>query len=253
MKELSNEVKIGLVVLAAIIVAYFGFRIMQDEPLFSNVKIVNTKFANVDGLLRGSSVYLNGFKVGSVREMQYMPEVDSVRVVLSITEPIGIPVGSKAVLAAPGIIGSAVIEIEKSNSPVFIDWGSYIEGIQEEGLLNAITDEGTEVVDSVQVTLELVNELLRGMNDIENSSGSQIEATINNFKATTDALRDVVESRKSEIDSIIIAAENTLSNVSELSDSSLADIESMIANLEAFSNDLDSLSQNLQSSTNSLN
>lgn len=66
---LSNELKIGLVVIAALVVAFFGFRFMNDEPLLSSVNLLNTKFDNVDGLLVGSTVTMNGFKVGSVRDM----------------------------------------------------------------------------------------------------------------------------------------------------------------------------------------
>lgn len=121
------------------------------------------------------------------------------------------------------------------------------------GLLSSFSDQGAALADTVQSTLTQVNKLLRGINEIEEGASSQIEATVDNFKEVTDVVSEVITARKTEIDSLIVATNNTLQNISELSDSSSADLESLVANLEQFSNDLDELSQSLQESTNSLN
>jgi len=249
----SNELKIGLVIIAALVVSFFGFRFMNDEPLLSSVTLVNTKFDNVDGLLRGSSVYMNGFKVGSVREMSYLGEEDSVLVEISITEPIKIPVGSTAQLAAPDFLGSSTIQIVKSNNVGMVEWNGYIKGVQKIGLLSSFSDQGAALADTVQATLTQVNKLLRGINEIEEGASSKIEATVDNFKEVTDVVAEIITTRKTEIDSLIIATNKTLQNISTLSDSSSADLESLVENLEKFSSDLDLLSKNLQESTNSLN
>lgn len=254
--KFSNEVKIGLVVLAATVIAFLGFRFMKDEPLLSRVKLLYTTYDDVGGLSRGSTVYVNGLKVGSVRELNYKFEVDSIEVVMSITEPIPIPKGSKALLAPPGIIGSPVIEIERSNNSTILEWGSRLEGVKEPQLMDSfsgLADSGPAVVDSVQQTLGLVNNLLRSMNGIEKNVSSDIEKSVSNFQKTSATISDLLEQKKAEIDSLISATENTMSNISDLSDSSTADVESLIANLEKFSSELDVLSQNLQESTESMN
>ena len=253
MNKLSNEVKIGLIVLAAIFVAYIGFRIMKDEPFFGNTNVIYTRFETVDGLIKGSSVYLNGFKVGSVKEMRYLPDVDSALITLNITEPIRIPVGSKAQLAAPDFLGSSTIKIIKSGQNQYINWGDQIEGVQKPGLLDTFSEKGTALSDSVSITLSLVNEMLRSLNGIGQNSSHEISETITNFKETSELLREIIEGRKSEVDVMIADAQNTISNLSELSDSSKEDLQSMISNLEAFSSELDELSADLASTTQSLN
>lgn len=253
---LSNEAKIGIVVLAATIIAFLGFRFMKDEPMFSRVKLLYTTYDDVGGMSRGSTVYVNGLKVGSVRELNYKIEVDSIEVVMSITEPIPIPVGSKAMLAAPGIIGSPVIEIQRSNNNEILPWGSRLEGTKEAGLMDSfsgLADSGPAVVDSVQKTLGLVNNLLRSANGIEKNVTSDIEKSMSNFQKSSATISALLEAKRAEIDSLISATENTMSNISELSDSSTADVESLIENLEKFSSELDVLSQNLQESTESMN
>lgn len=250
---LSNEAKIGIVVLAATVIAFLGFRFMKDEPMFSRVNLLYTTYDDVGGMSRGSTVYINGLKVGSVRELNYKIEVDSIEVVMSITEPIPIPVGSKAMLAAPGIIGSPVIEIQRSKSKEILEWGSRIEGTKEAGLMDSfsgLAESGPAVVDSVKLMIDMVNKNLRKTEAIEESD---IEETVNNFRATAAEIRAMLEGRKAQIDSLMQATTNTMGNISELSDSSTADVESLIKNLEKFSSELGVLSQNLQESTQSMN
>ncbi len=250
--NLNNELKIGIVVITATIIAFFGFRFMRDEPLFSSVNILYTKYESVEGLIRGSSVYMKGFKVGSVRQLQYIPEEDSVLVVISITEPIQVTKGSYALLASPDFLGSATIKIMKSRNSEIVEWEGFIPGRKKTGILDAFSSEGASMADSVQVTLDLANNLLRSMNDIEKGAASDIKSTVSNFKSFSEVLENVITSRKHEIDSMIVATNTTMQNLSSLSDSSSEDVSALLSNLEAFSADLDELSASLEQSSQSL-
>ena len=250
---LSNELKIGIVVITALVVSFFGFRFMNDEPLLSNVNLLNTKFNNVDGLRKGNTVTMNGFKVGSVRDMLYLMDEDSVFVELSITEPISIPVGSIATLAAPDVLGATTIQIVRSKNSEILEWGSTIRGEQTVGLLSTFSDQGVALADTAQVTLSEIKKLIRGINEIEEGTSSQIVSAVDNFKKVGDVVAEIISSRKTQIDSLILATTNTLKNISTLSDTSSADLKSLVANLETFSSDLKQLSKSLQESTHSLN
>ncbi len=253
MNKLSNEAKIGLIVLASIVVAFLGFRIMKDEPFFSTSNIIYTKYDTVNGLLKGGNVYLIGLKVGTVKELRYLPEEDSVLVALNITEEIKIPIGSKAKLVVPTFIGSSTIEIVKSKNTQMVEWGSFIEGIHEDGLLDGITEKAGPVTDSVAVTVGLANNVLRSIVNLQEKTSENISGSLSNLKESTDILSSIIEERKVEVDSMIVDARNTLKNISQLSDSSKEDVQSMIANLEEFSSKLDALSTELQASSESIN
>ena len=116
MKAISNELKIGLVILVATVVAFFGFKVMKNEPFFSQAKLLYVKYDSVDGLIKGSSVTLNGYQIGSVRQMDYIEAEDSIQVTINIKTPVSIPAGSVARLQAPFALGSSTIVIEKSDS-----------------------------------------------------------------------------------------------------------------------------------------
>ena len=243
MAKFSNELKIGLVVLFAIFIGYMGFRIMKDEPIFSQVNVLYTKFDTVEGLIRGSNVYLNGFKIGTVREMQYLVQEDSALITLNITEDIQLPKGSMAQLASPDFLGSSTIRIIKSNSSESLEWGSYLKGIQKEGLLNTFTDRGTAISYSVAVTITLLNEKLRALDFLNQQSSNDIGSALYNVKQTSDYLLEAVTSNSDELTEMIGSAKRSLETIEDISDSSRASIEQSIKNLELLSVEMSQLTR----------
>jgi ABC-type transporter Mla subunit MlaD len=251
--KFSNELKIGLVVLFAIFIGYMGFRIMKDEPIFSQVNVLYTKFDTVEGLIRGSNVYLNGFKIGTVREMQYLVQEDSALITLNITEDIQLPKGSMAQLASPDFLGSSTIRIIKSNSSESLEWGSYLKGIQKEGLLNTFTDRGTAISDSVAVTITLLNEKLRALDFLNQQSSNDIGSALSNVKQTSDYLLEAVTSNSDELNEMIGSAKRSLETIEDISDSSRASIEQSIKNLELLSVEMSQLTKELSATSTTLN
>ena len=253
MAKFSNELKIGLVVLFAIFIGYMGFRIMKDEPIFSQVNVLYTKFDTVEGLIRGSNVYLNGFKIGTVREMQYLVQEDSALITLNITEDIQLPKGSMAQLASPDFLGSSTIRIIKSNSSESLEWGSYLKGIQKEGLLNTFTDRGTAISDSVAVTITLLNEKLRALDFLNQQSSNDIGSALSNVKQTSDYLLEAVRSNSDDLNDMIGSAKRSLETIEDISDSSRASIEQSIKNLEELSVEMTQLTRELSATSTTLN
>ncbi len=253
MNKLSNEAKIGLIVLISTVVVFFGFRIMKDQPFFTSSNNLYTKYESVNGLLKGGNIFLKGLKVGTVKALQYLPEEDSVLVTLNITEDINIPIGSKAKLVVPNFIGSSSINLIKGNSTQAIEWGAFIQGESEGGLLDGLSEKGSSMADSAAVTLQLTNKLIRSFGSLQEKNSDNISGSLSNLRESTDVLSTIIEERKGEVDSMILEAQNTLKNVSQLSDSSKGDIQSMIANMEEFSAKLDALSNELQMSSESIN
>tara|TARA_Y100001935_G_scaffold223573_1_gene199150 strand:+ start:62484 stop:63416 length:933 start_codon:yes stop_codon:yes gene_type:complete len=253
LKAISNELKIGLVILVATVVAFFGFKVMKNEPFFSQAKLLYVKYDSVDGLIKGSSVTLNGYQIGSVRQMDYIEAEDSIQVTINIKTPVSIPAGSVARLQAPFALGSSTIVIEKSDSKEMLPWDSYLRGTKKEGLLDTIKDKGESISDSAEVALSLVNEKIRALTLIDSANMKGVETTLDNFKDISSSLQEVVTGRQKEIDSMIVDARSLMKNMDDLSGASKEDLESFISNLEAFSQRLDTLGDNLDETTTSIN
>jgi hypothetical protein len=64
------EVKIGLTVVAALVVFFWGMNYLKGINLFK-LTIIIRQLLQVDGLVKSSPVMLDGFLVGLVRDIQY--------------------------------------------------------------------------------------------------------------------------------------------------------------------------------------
>ncbi len=251
---MSNELKIGLTVVAALIIAFIGFRIMKDEPLFRQSKFLYTKFDRVDALLPGNTVQIKGYKIGSVKRMQFSPETDSTRVTLGITADFQIPKGSKAVLKEPGPLGSVTIEIIKSESSEFLEWGSSIEGEIDDGIFGSIAEKGESIAVELEASLKDLNSLMSKMDSsMYSNNRDPIKKTLDSFAKTGEDVQQLIAKRKGEIDSMIVSMKNVAQNFDDISTENKAEVDSMLTNLNKASAELETLSKNLNKTSTSLN
>lgn len=252
--NLSNEMKIGLVVIAAIIVAFVGFRIMKDQPVFRQSNVLYTTFDRVDALLPGSVVHVKGLKIGTVKGIEYQVDSDNMLITLNITSTIPIPVGSKAKLVSPEVFGSVTVEIVRSNSAEQAEWESFLEGVTEQGLIDKFSEKGDEAIDKLNVSLSKLNGLMGKLDSsLYSDNRDKIGNTLSSFEKTGKDVQQLIERRKSDIDSMIISMSNAAQNFDELSEGNKAEVDSMLTSLKNASMELETLSKGLNKTTLSLN
>lgn len=253
MAKVSNELKIGVTVIVAIIVAIIGYTIMKDIPLFRSSTTVFTKFDQVYGLIPGNVVNVKGFKIGTVKEMDLLPS-DSTLVTMHIEEGYQIPKGSIAVLKSSGVLGGKYIEIQKSNSNEMVPHQGYIEGVFEQGMMDTFAEEGEKLSNDISASIRGVEKLVTSLNQtLSEENKENISGIINDLKSTTGSLNGLIEKRQSDLDAMITEAKSTLENLEDLSSENKEKLTSLINNLEATSMELETLSSGLNETNLTLN
>lgn len=251
--KLSNELKIGLTVVVAVLIGFIGFRIMKDVPLFRQGNIIYTTYERVDGLSVGTPVTLRGIKIGSVQSLTLLP-TDSVLVALNINfADGGIPEGSIAYVRSVDLLGTKGIEIERGSGTGLIGHLESMQGVYDKGLMGELAAQGTRISQNVNTSTENLSVVLEEVKMLMQQGGrenvSQTLSNLNSTSAEVDALiRETNEDLKQSIESL----KNTLQNVETLTSDEQENIKNMLANLEASSNELESISTNLNSITGDL-
>ena len=252
--KVSNEIKIGITVVIAIVVAYFGFRVMRDVPLFASSKIIYTKFDDVTGLLPGNIVAIKGFKVGSVSKMDFIQDEDSTLVTLNIDEEIDIPVGSIATIVSPGPIGAKYIEIVKSDSDESYKNGDQITGVFGSGILEEFAEKGEELTDDIISTIKNLDTLLVGVNNtLDGDSQENIKSTLKNISESTGTLDQVIQKSQADITDLINSVNNVMADLDTLSGDNRENLNSILESLEKTSSELEILSSELNTTSVTLN
>lgn len=252
MAKVSNELKIGLTTIVAIIVGFVGYSIMKDQPLFKSSTIIYTKFSQVHGLIPGNPVNIKGFKIGTVKNMDLLIS-DSTLVTLSIEEDYQIPKGSMAVLKSSGVLGGKFIEIQKSDSREMIQDGQSIDGVYEQGIMDSFAAEGEKLSNDISASIQGVEKLIEGLNEtLSDSNKKNISGILGDLRSTTSSLDQVISQRQDDLDQMIIHAKETLGNVNDLSADNKEKLTSMITNLESTSKELETLSKGLNKTNTTL-
>lgn len=242
------EVKIGILALVAILLAFWGFKFIQGSNLFSSSQIFYVEYNDVAGLTVGTPVQISGVSVGSVKSIQLDQQKKMVVVTLEVRKNVNVPESTNAYISTVSLLGEKAVQLEYER-PCFGDGDcaeseSYLNG-SSKGILasflgtdpdadpaDGIKAQLNEAVDSLQWTLfseESNNPIARASRDlavtmenlrastaqlqgIMNANSRQINATLNNLESLTGTLSD----RQESIASIIENADTLTNNLSAL-------------------------------------
>ena len=183
MKQIfSKEAKIGLVTIVSLVLLYFGINYLKGVNLFKPVNHYEVEFDNVNGVTISSPVYVEGFKVGLVREIRYDYEkMDKIIVDVSLDEKMRINKGSYITIVN-SFLGGAELHIHLNKYvDDYLKPGDRVEGRMGEEMMQSVQEK---ILPSVQA---LVNHpALR-------QSLEHVERTTSNLEISTRRLNALME------------------------------------------------------------
>ena len=85
---LSKEIKAAIFVLTTIFLFIFGFNFLKGSSLLDKQKTVYAVYDEVDGLLVGANVMINGLSIGNVTDLDFLPNSTKIVVTLKVKDKI---------------------------------------------------------------------------------------------------------------------------------------------------------------------
>src|SRR5688572_9381498 len=134
--KITNEVKVGLLAVAAIVVLVIGFNFLKGANIFSKPYTLFARFPNIGALEKSNQVKINGLTVGTV--YNFTPadqEVNSIIVEIHLDKNINVPKNSIAFIDG-SVLGSAYINIEKGPANTYLQSGDTISTKLELSLMS---------------------------------------------------------------------------------------------------------------------
>lgn len=199
-KAFNRELIIGLCVLAALAILFFGIDFLKGVNIFKPVNYYYAVYTNVEGLATSAPVTINGYKVGLVRQIDY--EYDNpghVRVEMSLDQNLKVPAGTKAVLGSD-ILGTATIQLHLSDSQDYHVIGDELIGVNSPGMLDAVSND---LLPAVSRIMPQIDTLLANINTIVGDPAiiksvkrldaitSELESTTRSLAAATQRLQPI--------------------------------------------------------------
>ena len=280
MNKLSKEIKIGLLVIISIVVLVWGVNYLKGSNLFDNNKTVYAIYQNIGGLQEGSSIVINGFKVGTVKKI-FLQDNYTLLVELNIENNIDIPVNSISKIVNEDIMGSKGIALLLGDSNINIEEGDTLSSDIEGSLKDEVNkqvlplkNKAEELISSIDSVVTVITSVLsKDARESLTKSLESLDYTFNTMSQTMTKVNQIVDQNDERISSIVKNLEenndeitNILKNFSDLSDdiaksnirdllASLGEVSKKISNSEGslgmFINDKD-LYLNLEKSSKEL-
>ena len=162
----TKEAKIGLVSIVSLALLYLGINYLKGVNLFKPVNHYYVAFSNVKGVTVSSPVFVEGFKVGLVREISYdYDTTGKISVLVSLEDKMRINKGSY-ITVVNSFLGGAELHIHLNT---FVDdyfkSGDTIEGRMESDMMTAVQEN---LLPSIERMMPKLDSILGGLQTLVN-------------------------------------------------------------------------------------
>ena len=145
-KIFRKEVIIGVLVLVSMALLFIGIDFLKGVNVFKAANYYYATYDNVAGLAISAPVTVNGYKVGQVREINYLyNNPGHVQVEISLDRELKLTKGTKAVISSD-ILGTATIVLEMAPGTDYAPVGSELQASVASGLMDAVSQDRKSVV-----------------------------------------------------------------------------------------------------------
>ena len=116
MFKLSNETKIGILAIAAIALAIFGFKYLKGINVLKTSRTFKVRYENVDQLRTSAPVFVSGLQVGMVKQL-YVDPKDGKTIIaeLNIDADVDIPKDAVATIVGLTLMGGKAIRLDNTH------------------------------------------------------------------------------------------------------------------------------------------
>ncbi|MFH1878541.1 MAG: MlaD family protein [Candidatus Omnitrophota bacterium] len=206
--KFSNEIKSGIVVIAAVAIAVLFF---AKTANFRTQKYeVKTFFVYAGNLKTDALVKLSGIEVGRLKKLNFVYG-DNTRVecTLEIDAAAKIRKDSIAYVGSAGFVGDAFVGITPGKSPEFLAPDSVIAS-EDPIQMRELMKKADSIATNLDATLSEVKSLIA-------DNRANIDTMITNFKDISIDVKSLFSDNRQKLDNIVINLESTTKNFEEFS------------------------------------
>jgi phospholipid/cholesterol/gamma-HCH transport system substrate-binding protein len=218
--KLSREIKTTFLVIGGVLLFVFGFSFLKGKSFFEKDKIIYPVYDEVEGLLEGAKVTINGLVIGKIMKIDFLPNTTRILITMSVRNELDFSPQSEAILYEAGLIGGKAIQIDPVfDSKSIVKSGDTLVSALKPGLTELINKQIEPLQLKIENMLTSADSLFIGVGNIlNNDSQENLKSILKNLSLSTSKINDasislveILKKNQSNID-------NTFENFAETSD-----------------------------------
>ena len=250
-KKFSKEAIIGFTTIVSLALLYIGINYLKGINLFKPANYYYVSCSNVKDINISSPVFVEGFKVGLVRNITYdYSTVETITLEVSLDRGMKINKGSYVTIESTLLSGAELhIHLNKYVDD-YLKTGDILEGRYKEGMLTSV--EGS-ILPMISDLIPKLDSILTGIHVLVTNTA--LTQSLSNLEKTTAQLQDASvrlnDFLKKDIPEISAGLKDTGSNLSAFSNKlNKLDFEQSLQSLNASLVNINALSKKLNANDN---
>ena len=236
----AREIKVGILAVVCIFLLFFGFNYLKGVNIFSSIHSFHGVYTNIHGLELQAPVYIRGYKVGQVDNIDYdFTRDSSFTVDISIKRNINLPEGTRMALVSDGIMGGMAIElilpvteVASKEDIAYLPTGATIPTTVVPGLLDGLQES---VIQPLSNTLASLDTILGQLEtQLENNHIESILANadlaVADLQTSSQQLKQMMSH---QVPSVVTKLDTTMSDLQQVvTDVKAANIKATVARVD---------------------
>ncbi len=241
MIKISKYTKLGFLMLASLAILIWGINYLKGIDILNRSTNYYVIYERIEGLVRSSSVTINGYQVGQVAKVEFLGDYSGrLLVTLALEGDFKIAKGSSARIVSSDIMGTKSIELEIVHSGEYYNANDTISGSTEGTLKEQVSmqvlplkKKAEELIASLDSALTVVTYIFN-QRTRENLSQSfeNINRTVANIESASAELNKIMSN--GQINSIV----TNLDSISTTINQNSGQITNIVRNLSSLSDSL---------------
>ena len=245
--KIKKYTKLGILIVFALTVLIWGLSFLKGNDIFKQKSYYHVIYDRIDGLTESNKVTLNGYQIGQVTEIKFLPnQSGKLLVTLMIDSEFRIPENSVAQIVSSDIMGTRSVKlILGQNQEVYSSFDT-IQGAIESDLKEQVSLQVLPIKNKAEQLLGTIDSAITILTVIFNEDARQnlsesfenINQTITNIEKTTADLQEIISTEKDNVKQIITNIDQITSTFKENTEN----LNAVMANLSMFSDSLSKVS-----------
>ena len=236
----AREIKVGILAVVCIFLLFFGFNYLKGVNIFSSIHSFHGVYTNIHGLELQAPVYIRGYKVGQVDNIDYdFTRDSSFTVDISIKRNINLPEGTRMALVSDGIMGGMAIElllpateVASKEDIAYLPTGTTIPTTVVPGLLDGLQESVIQPLSNTLASLDTILGQLETQldnNHIE-SILANADLAVADLQTSSKQLKHVMSH---QVPSVVTKLDTTMSDLQQVvTDVKAANIKATVARVD---------------------
>ena len=251
--KLSYEIKTALLVMSGIFLFIVMINYLKSNDIFVSDRSFFAIYEDVEGVSTGTPVTISGFNVGSVQDISFYGDDAKLLLKFRVENDFEFSSNSIAQIYETGLIGGKALAIIPVNGKNLAISGDTLQSDIAPGLTELVNDKLSPLQEKIESMVVSADSLLIAVNsvfDIETkqnliSSIENFSATIESAKKSVDVLEEVLGNNENRLNSIILNADQSFKNLSNLSEN-FDELDLVIENLSKSSSNINSITSEIK-------